>query len=334
MRAWLPCLSHRLRRLWKLGPAVLAMCVITLIAALTNVAAARERFTIVTTIAQIADPVKHIVGDRAKVRSLLGEGVDPHTYRLTRSDIAALADADVVFYNGFYLEAQMEDTLAQLAGSKPVIALAEQLPAEALSSSVAYPSQHDPHVWMDVALWAQVVAAACDALIDFNARGKSGFVANTSAYVDELERLQTYAEEGLATVPKTARVLVSAHDAFRYFGKAYGFEVIGIQGLSTESEAGLNRIETLVDLLVARDVGAVFFESSVSNRNVQALIDGAAAQGHTVRIGGQLFSDAMGAPGTYKGTYIGMLDHNITTIIRALGGEAPVHGLNRKLQEN
>jgi manganese/zinc/iron transport system substrate-binding protein len=126
-------------------------------------------------------------------------------------------------------------------------------------------------------------------------------------------------------------VLVSAHDAFRYFGKAYGFEVIGIQGLSTESEAGLNRIETLVDLLIARDVGAVFFESSVSNRNVQALIDGAAAQGHTVRIGGQLFSDAMGAPGTYKGTYIGMLDHNITTIIRALGGEAPAHGFNRKL---
>ncbi len=307
---------------------------VTLIAAPMDVIVARERYSIVSSIAQIADPVKHIIGDRAEVRSLLGEGVDPHTYRLTRSDIAALADANLVFYNGFYLEAQMEDTLEQLAISKPVVALAEQLPSEALLSSVAYPGQHDPHVWMDVALWAQVVAAARDMLIEFDARGKSTYVANTSAYLGELERLQTYAENGLATVPKNARVLVSAHDAFRYFGRAYGFEVIGIQGLSTESEAGLNRIETLVDLLVVRDVGAVFFESSVSNRNVQALIDGAAAQGHTVRIGGQLFSDAMGAPGTYEGTYIGMLDHNITTIILALGGEAPARGLNGKLQEN
>jgi len=149
---------------------------------------------------------------------------------------------------------------------------------------------------------------------------------NTSRHLTELEKLGAYAQTSLATIPEGSRVLITAHDAFNYFGKAYGFEVVGIQGISTESEAGLKRISELVDLLVEREIGAVFVESSVSDRNIRALIEGAASRGHTVRIGGELFSDAMGPAGTYEGTYLGMIDHNATIITRALGGEAPEKG--------
>ena len=293
--------------------------------------AAETPFRIVTTVAQIADPVRHVVGDRAVVESLMGEGVDPHSYRATRSDVARLNAADVIFYNGLYLEAQMEDMLERLSARKPVVALAESIDSALLLDSQDYQDKHDPHVWMDVGKWTAVTEAARDALIDFDPDGAETYRANAAAYLAELERLDEYARTVLPTVPDGARVLITAHDAFNYFGEAYGFEVVGIQGISTDSEAGLQRIEAMVDLLVDRGIAAVFVESSVADRNIRALIDGAAARGHHVEIGGTLFSDAMGQPGTYEGTYVGMLDHNITTITRALDGEAPVGGLNGRL---
>jgi manganese/zinc/iron transport system substrate-binding protein len=152
------------------------------------------------------------------------------------------------------------------------------------------------------------------------------FRANARTHLAEISDLAVYSQTALASIPAEARVLITAHDAFNYFGAAYGFEVVGIQGISTESEAGLSRISELVQMLVARDIRAVFVESSVSDRNIRALIEGAAARGHQVAIGGELFSDAMGAPGTYEGTYLGMIDHNVTTIVRALGGDAPERG--------
>lgn len=176
-----------------------------------------------------------------------------------------------------------------------------------------------------------VVRAVEAALADTAPESADIFTANATAHIETVERLGQYAHETLLTVPEPARVLLTAHDAFRYFGQAYGFEVVGIQGISTESEAGLNRISTLVDMLVDREIGAVFVESSVSDRNVRALAEGAAAQGHEVQIGGELFSDAMGEPGTYEGTYIGMIDHNVTTIASALGGNVPDRGMDGRL---
>jgi manganese/zinc/iron transport system substrate-binding protein len=212
-----------------------------------------------------------------------------------------------------------------------VIALGERVPRHKLMEDPAAPGKPDPHVWMDPRLWRDVVIAARDALATLDPAGQSTFDTNAAQHLNELERLAAYADRALATVPETSRVLVTAHDAFNYFGRAYNYEVVGIQGISTESEAGLRQIEDIVRLLLERKIRSVFVESSVSERNVLALVEGAAARGHTVAIGGQLFSDAMGAPGTYEGTYIGMIDHNVTVITRALGGDAAKTGLNGRL---
>ena len=261
----------------------------------------------------------------------MGAGVDPHSYRQTRADILAMGEADLVLWHGLYLEAQLEDFMADLSRHRAVVALADTLPRGALRASEDYADRFDPHVWMDPALWQDVVIAARDALITADPAGADAYTTRAADYVARIKALDAYAHDILGTVPDHARVLVTAHDAFGYFGRAYGFEVLGVQGLSTDSEAGLARIEDLVSRLVDDRIGAVFVESSVSDRNLRALVEGAAARGHEVAIGGQLYSDAMGAPGTYEGTYIGMIDHNVTQIARALGGAAPVDGLNGQL---
>lgn len=309
----------------RLAAAVLAITVAG------GTTAAQEKLGIVATTGMIADAVKQVGGERVAVTALMGPGVDPHTYRQTRSDIAAMTRADAVFWHGLYLEAQLEDFLRDLGKRKTVVALAESLPADRLLSNKDYAGRYDPHVWMDPRLWKGVVLATRDALTALDPAGADTFKANAERHLAEIDALAAYAETAFATVPPGSRVLVTAHDAFGYFGKAYGYEVLGIQGISTESEAGLRQIETLVETIVAKRIGAIFVESSVSDRNVRALIEGAAAKGHKVVIGGELYSDAMGAPGTYEGTYIGMIDHNVTVITRALGGTAPEKGLNDKL---
>ncbi len=289
---------------------------------------------IVATTGMIADSVRQVGGARVDVTALMGPGVDPHTHRQTRSDIAAMTKADAVFWHGLYLEAQLEDFLKKLGERKPVIALAESLPADRLIEHAAYKGRYDPHLWMDPRLWAGVVQAARDALTMLMPEGRDEFEANANRHIAEIELLAEYAERAMATIPQNARVLITAHDAFSYFGTAFGLKVLGVQGISTESEAGLKQVEMLVDLIVERKIGAIFVESSVSDRNVKALIEGAAAKGHEVVIGGELFSDAMGAPGSYEGTYVGMIDHNVTTIALALGGKAPPRGLNGRLMAN
>lgn len=293
---------------------------------------AQAVLNVVATTGMIADAVRQVGGESVAVTALMGPGVDPHTYRQTRSDIAAMAGADAVFWHGLYLEAQLEEFLLRLADRQPVQPLADSLPRELLITSPAYPDRFDPHVWMVPDLWAHVVDAAEAALAGLLPDAADAFAANAARHRADLDRLAAYAAQVLATVPEPARVLVTAHDAFGYFGRAYGFEVLGIQGISTESEAGLARIEELVGVLVDRGIGAIFVESSVSERNVMALIEGAAARGHAVTIGGKLFSDAMGAPGTYEGTWIGMIDHNVTTIARALGGTVPGGGMDGRLE--
>ncbi|HSG56872.1 MAG TPA: zinc ABC transporter substrate-binding protein, partial [Paracoccaceae bacterium] len=239
--------------------------------------------------------------------------------------------ADLVLWHGLYLEAQLEDVLLDLGRSRTVIAAGEAVPVAERIGHPEYEGRYDPHVWMDPELWRHVVLAVRDALIAIRPDAQALFVANAETHLADLARLSDYAARSLSSVPPEARILLTAHDAFGYFGRRHGFEVLGIQGISTESEAGLNRIGELVDLLVERRVGAVFVETSVSDRNIRALIEGAAARGHEVRVGGEVFSDAMGPDGTYEGTYLGMIDHNVTTIAAALGGDVPPRGMDGRL---
>ena len=290
-----------------------------------------EGLKVVATTSMIADAAREVGGDRVQVRALMGAGVDPHAYRQTRSDIAAMARADLVLWHGLYLEAQMEAFLGDLGRKVRVVAVAEALPETQLIAHEDYSEKFDPHVWMSPVLWREVVLAVEAALAETDPEGAAIYKANAEAYLSELTALDAYATRSLASVPETARVLLTAHDAFNYFGQAFGFEVMGIQGISTESEAGLQRVGALVDMLVERKISAVFVESSVSDRNVRALIEGARAKGHEVVIGGELFSDAMGLEGTYEGTYLGMIDHNVTLIAGVLGGAVPERGRLGKL---
>lgn len=280
---------------------------------------------LVATTGMIADAARRISG--LPVTALMGPGLDPHGHRATRNDILALSRADLVLWHGLNLEAQMERLMADLAKRKPVVAVAESLDGALLLANPAYPDRPDPHVWFDPALWSEVTKAVEAAVAPFAELAP----AQGTVFRQEIAVMGDYAATILATIPSEKRVLVTAHDAFSYFGRAYDIEVQGIQGISTDSEAGVSRISDLVNLLVDRKIPAVFVESSVSDRSIRALIEGAAAQGHSVQIGGELFSDAMGPDGSYEGSYLGMFDHNVTTIARALGGRAPERGAVGKL---
>lgn len=287
---------------------------------------AASKLDLVATTGMIGDTLRQIGGSHVTVRDLMGPGVDPHAYRQTRSDIVAMTRSSGVFWHGLYLEAQMEDFLEKLTARVPVTAVAESLPKDLLIAHEDYEGRFDPHVWMDPNLWSACAAQVHAALVAMRPEAKSDFDQNLAAFQSEARALETYTREMLSQIPQDQRVLVTAHDAFGYFGRAYGFDVMGVQGISTESEAGLNRISALVDTIVARKIGAVFVETSVSDRNVRALVEGAAAKGHKVRIGGSLYSDAMGTPGTYEGTWLGMIDSNVTTIAGALGANVPQGG--------
>ena len=282
------------------------------------------------TVGMVADIVREVAGDKAKVKNIIGSGVDPHVYNPTRGDVATLLKSDIIFYSGLLLEGQMADVLLKVSRKHPVYAVTELLKKEYLIHDDET-NHHDPHVWMDVSGWMKAVEVVKDALVTFDPSNKEHYTSNAAKYLDRLKRLDAYAKRTIASIPEKQRVLVTAHDAFNYMSRAYGIEVLGIQGISTESEAGIKDINRLVDILAKRKIPAVFVETSVSDKNVKALIEGAAARGHQVRIGGELFSDAMGTPGTYEGTYVGMIDHNVTTIAGALGGSVLDKGMQGKL---
>jgi len=285
------------------------------------------------TVGMISDVVRQVAADKSSVRGIIGEGVDPHLYQATRSDILALTDADIIFYGGLLLEGRMSDSFVKVAQKRPVHAVTELLDESLLLTPPEFAGHHDPHVWMDPTLWRKCAELIAKTLGEFDPPNKDFYQKNYANLARRIDDLHAYARASIATIPKETRVLVTAHDAFNYFARAYDLEVHGIQGISTESEAGIADINRLVDLLVSRKVKAVFVESSVSDKNVKALIEGAASKGHEVKIGGTLFSDAMGKPDTYEGTYIGMIDHNVTTIVRALGGSVPLRGMQGKLTQ-
>lgn len=290
-------------------------------------AAQAARPVALATTGMIGDLVRGVAGPAVTVETLIGEGVDPHLFRPTRNDIARILRADALFYNGHRLEGRMHDVLERAAAQgKPSLAVAESVLRSRLRRHEDYPDAADPHLWMDPVLWGETLPAIAATI------GRlPGLNPDPSATRALLARLDAYARDVLAPVPVERRVLVTAHDAFAYFGLRYQFQVESIQGLSTEAEASLARIEAMVRLIVERRLPALFTESSVPDRAVRALVEGVAARGHRVILGGTLFSDSMGRPGTYRGTYEGMMDHNITTISRALGGRAPERGLNGRL---
>lgn len=285
---------------------------------------------VVCTTGMVADVVRNVAGDRADVTALIGEGVDPHLFKPTRDDVAKLLKADMVFYSGLLLEGRMEETFRKIAArGAPVTAVTGSLDKNSLSGDEHHP---DPHVWMDPALWGQTIPVVTAALVSRDPEGKATYEANAERYAGEVRALDEYVKRVIQTIPPSQRVLITAHDAFHYLGRATDLAVMSIQGISTESEAGVADINRIVDGVVEKKIPAVFVESSVPDKNVRAVIEGAAARGHELRLGGELFSDAMGATGTYEGTYVGMLDHNATVITKALGGDAPVGGLSGKLR--
>jgi len=292
-----------------------------------------KRIQAVATVGMVADIVRNVGGDRVDVIQLMGAGVDPHLYKATRDDVELIMSGDIVFYSGLMLEGKMIDTLVKIGRSRPVYAVTENLPPNVLLEPDDFSGHYDPHVWMDVSAWSECVPAVVEALAKLDPDHAEEFQANAQRYREELAKLDEYGKRAIATIPEQGRVLITSHDAFNYFGRAYDLDVQGVQGLSTESEAGLQRINALVDLIVDKQIKAVFVESSVPRKNVEAIVAGARSRGHEVAIGGELYSDAMGQTGTYEGTYVGMLDHNITLVTRALGGEAPAGGLNGKLSD-
>jgi manganese/zinc/iron transport system substrate-binding protein len=273
---------------------------------------------VTATVGMIADVAKEIGGADVEVTALMGPGTDPHLYKAREKDIRLLAGADLVLYNGLHLEGKLADVLEKMARKKPVIAVSDRLPPERLHRWAVAQGAHDPHIWFDVTLWMKVAERIRDAFIDVSPQHKAAFDQHAADLLRRMEALHAWAKQEMASVPKESRVLVTAHDAFGYFATAYDVEVRGIQGISTEDEAGVGEINQLVEFIVKRKVKAVFVESSVPRKNIKALIEGCKAKGHDLRIGGELYSDAMGAAGTPDGTYLGMVRHNVTTIVKAL----------------
>jgi manganese/zinc/iron transport system substrate-binding protein len=275
---------------------------------------------VVATTQLIADGVREIGGDAVQVSAMMGEGVDPHLYKASPGDVRLLSEAELVLYNGLHLEGKMAEVLARLGRKKPTVAVAEAIPKEKLIvvGGSGEEQVHDPHVWFDISLWQVAVAEMKRALIAARPQHSARFEERAATYLATLTELDSWVRSTLERIPPTRRVLITAHDAFEYFARAYRLEVHGIQGLSTESEASLKEMNGLVELLVSRAIPAVFVESSVPPKTVHALVEGAQARGHTVTIGGELFSDSMGRPGTPEGTYLGVVRHNVNTIVQGL----------------
>ncbi len=288
-------------------------------------------YTIITTVGMVNDIVQHVVGDKAKTTAMMGAGVDPHLYKPTRDDVSAMMSADAIFYSGLMLEGKMVDTLIKVGRSKPVFAVTGIIDESFLLEPEEMAGHPDPHVWMDPSAWGKAAEAVGKSISEFDPSNAVLYQKNAADYAAKCQELHAYGKKVLATIPESSRVLISSHDAFNYFGRAFGLKVMGVQGMSTESEAGLQQINALVDFIVKNDVKAVFVESSVSPKNIEALVGGVNARGKELRIGGELYSDAMGEAGTYEGTYLGMIDHNITLVARALGGVAPEKGHSGKL---
>lgn len=277
-----------------------------------------DRPIIVCTTGMIGDAVKNIAGEYAQVQTIMGPGVDPHLYKATHGDLVKFQNADMVVYNGLHLEGKMGEVLEKVGRKKPVVAVAEKLPKEKLINNTNFQGAHDPHIWFDVALWnlaLQDLTVALEAHIE---APKGAIRKNYDSYAQQLDSLNKAVKISIQAIPELQRRLVTAHDAFEYFGRAYGIEVKGLQGISTLSEFGLRDVSELVDFIVEYEIPSIYTETSVSKKSIEAVIVGVQAKGFDVQLGGSLYSDAMGEAGTPEGTYIGMVNANVDKIVKGL----------------
>lgn len=279
----------------------------------------QRKIRVTTTVGMIGDVVKNVGGDRVEVTALMGPGVDPHLYKPSADDVRKLEGADIIFYNGLELEGRMTDLFVKVARTgKPTVAVSEGIAETRLRQPKEFEGKHDPHIWFDVSLWGETVKTVNQELAKLDPASKALYQRNADAYLKQLDELHQYVKAQIASIPAGSRVLITAHDAFGYFGQAYAIEVRGLQGTSTATEAGAADVQTLGSFIVERKIKAIFVESSVPEATIKAVQQAAKAKGWDVQIGGALFSDAMGDAGTPEGTYIGMVRHNVDTIVRAL----------------
>ena len=273
---------------------------------------------VVTTIGMITDIVQNVGGDRVNATGLMGPGIDPHLYKASEGDVARLAGADLIFYNGLHLEGKMAGVLERMQDQVKTVAITQDIDRAILLAPPEFEGAYDPHLWFDVTLWMKAVERVRDTLIEVDKGSAELYRTTTQNYLAKLEELHNYVTQQAERISPDQRVLVTAHDAFNYFGRAYGFEVRGLQGISTATEAGTADVQALVQFIVERRIPAMFVETSVPRRSIEAVQAAVKAKGFSVEIGGQLFSDAMGPSGTPEGTYIGMVRHNINTIVASL----------------
>lgn len=279
-----------------------------------------QRINIVATTGMIADMVSVIGGDNVQVRGLMGPGVDPHLYKASAGDVALLSKADLIFYNGLHLEGKMTEIFEQMTKRGiNTVAVSDGVNRGDLLAPPEFKGNYDPHIWFNVDLWSDTVGTVTAALIEIDSQNAGEYNKNAEAYLKQLSDLDQYVHQKADSLPQDKRVLITAHDAFNYFGRGYGFEVKGLQGISTESEAGTADVQSLAAIIVERRIPAIFVETSVPPRYIEAVQAAVKSRGFNVRVGGELFSDAMGNPGTPEGNYIGMVRHNINTIVNALG---------------
>ena len=277
------------------------------------------KFHIVTTTSMITDLVKNIGGDQVEVEGLMGAGVDPHLYKASEGDVSKLATADMILYNGLHLEGKLVEVFEKMQKQKiNTVAISDALDKKDLIGSSHFASNYDPHIWFDVENWEKITLYVAEKLSEAQPENKAIFTANAQKYLQELKTLKQELTAEIATLPEDQRRLVTAHDAFNYFGKAFKFDVVGLQGLSTATEAGVQDVQKTAAYIIDHKVKSVFIESSVPRRTVEALQAAVNSKNHQVKIGGTLYSDALGNPGSPEGSYIGMFKYNVHTIVEAL----------------
>jgi len=277
------------------------------------------KLNIVTTTTMITDLLNNIGGDIINIQGLMGSGVDPHLYKASEGDVSKLANADVIFYGGLHLEGKLVEVFEKMEHQNiNTVALSDALDQNTLIGSEYFQGNYDPHIWFDLNYWQEITQYVVTKLSEAVPTHSSIFEANGKIYISQLEALKTKLKAIIETLPQEKRVLVTAHDAFNYFGKSFGFEVVGLQGLSTATEAGVQDVQKLATFIIKNNVKAIFVESSVPKRTIEALQAAVNSKGHDVAIGGTLFSDALGNAGTVEGTYLGMFEYNVTTIVNAL----------------
>lgn len=294
------------------------LCVLTACAQNEEQWAQKEGLYVVCTTGMIGDLASHILGDRGVAESLMGPGVDPHYYKATQGDLAKLSTADIILYNGLFLEGKMEDIFEKMANSKTVVAVSRDISEDRFRRPQGATGEYDPHIWFDVALWSETIDTVIEVFSKADPEGKDVYLKNGVDYKKKLIDLHVWAKEEIQTIPKGQRVLITAHDAFGYFGLAYDIEVRGLQGISTVAEYGVNDVSQLVQFIVTNKVKAIFVESSVPERSINAVREGCRAKGWPVEVGGTLYSDAMGGVGSGADNYIGMVRSNVNTIVKGL----------------